>query len=204
MNKISVFVERLPTVQFVGGSIVLIGGAGLGGVALEGIAAVISAVVGLVALVAWAWAVVHRRRVRHLPLLLGLRGTCDVIDGCDTYAFRAMLGRGRVMHPREVDVRFLPEEGQEVRLSMWNAADGWVVGPWTIAVRDPSGRCRSPGRFAVTVRVVSGQKEWCAQRQFQRAALENGRFSAPVIWNKGKLVTNLSRWDQVESQITSA
>ena len=80
----------------------------------------------------------------------------------------------------------------------------WVLGPWTLAVRDPLGRCQVPGCFEVSVEVESGHQQWRAEGRFRREGLVSGRFVPPVVWCGGKLRTDVGCWDEVESEATSA
>jgi hypothetical protein len=148
-------------------------------------AAVATAVTGV--------AVRERRRIDSLPLVLAERGIRGIARGRAVCGFRSWLGRGRVVKSPSIEVSFRGTDGTDRQLVATLPARV-LCGPWIFHVPDPG----IDGRFVIRVAVNEGGRDWEALGEWDRHALEEGRFASPVSRVRGRLHWSPDRWDIVE------
>jgi len=200
MNRLVRWIESMTSGGFAAGAAVLVGAPLAGTLAVTGTADLVLVALAVLASGGTTWALVHRRRIAHLPLefaSLALRGR---IDGCAVYRFRIRLGHGRPMRNARAEVVFLADDGSEVRLAPVSERLPVLVGPWTVAVLDPEGKCDGAGVFRVRVHVEEGRRTWECERTWRRDAVREGRFEAAIRRHRGRLVWDPVAWDAVQEE----
>ncbi len=135
----------------------------------------------------------ERRRIDVLPLVLAENAVRGSSVGRQFCAFRAWLGRGRVVRSPAVEVCFYGEDGLEQKLEAVLPTE-ILCGPWTFLVPDPG----TAGRFTVRVSVREGGRDWEALGEWDRAHIELGRFAPPVSKVGGRLQWSRDTWNEVE------
>ncbi len=143
---------------------------------------------------ATGWFVVRRKQLDHLPLQLAPVAIIDELHGSRTLKIRAWLGLGRVMRAPSLSVLWRSDSGSERPLAGRFPAEV-LCGPVTVLVPLPAEV--QGGQFEVSFEVAEGERQWREQAVYPVAAVQRGRFAAPLVCRRGRWVWNRAGWDAV-------
>ena len=147
----------------------------------------------------WGAALMARRIRGHLPLELSRTACAYELDGRPAFAFRVRLGRGRLMQRAHARITW-ESGGEALELEPLLGQGERFIGPWTLVVVDRRAQVVGEGSFRVEIQAIEGDLTWAASATWPRAQLAPGRFTAPMVLNRGAWTWRSADWDAVVAE----